>query len=145
MCLFLRHSELCLNDHPDNTLYLTKLKNPTENCCYSHVPIGNNKLAETISRLLKQAGVPGFFTNHSPRATSTIRMYEAQLDKASIIQCTGHRSVNGEHAYKRRTDRLGELTSAILNGTIVKTPKLEEKASIKEEQKRKHRKGMSKC
>ena len=135
MHLFLRYSELCPNDHPNNALHLTPSKNPTENCWYSHVPIGHNKLAETIPRLLKQAGVPGFFTNHSLRATSTTRMYEAQLDEASIMQRTDHRSVNGVHAYKRRTDKLEELTSAVLNGTIVKTPKVEEKASIKEEQK----------
>ena len=133
--LFLRYSELCPNDHPDNALYLTPSKNPTENCWYSHVPIGHNKLAETIPRLLKQAGVPGFFTNHSLRATSTTRMYEAQLDEASIMQRTGHRSVNGVRAYKRRTDKLEELMSTVLNGTIVKTPKVEEKTSIKEEQK----------
>ena len=132
--LFFRYSELCPNDHPDNALYLTPLKNPTENCWYSHVPIGHNRVAETIPCLLKQAGVPGFFINHSLQATSTTRMYDEQLDEASIMQHTGHRSV---HAYKRRTDKLEELTSAVLNGATVKRPKVKEKASIKEEHREK--------
>ena len=45
-------------------------------------------------------------------------MYDTQLDKVSTMWCTDHdhRSVNGcAHAYKRSTEKLCELTSAILN------------------------------
>ena len=42
-------------------------------------------------------------------------MYDAQLDEASIMQCAGHRSVNGVCTYERSTEKLCELTSAILN------------------------------
>jgi len=34
-------------------------------------------------------------------------MYDAQVDEASIMQRTGHRSVTGVHAYKRCTEKLG--------------------------------------
>ena len=36
------------------------------------------------------------------------------------MQRTGHRSVNGVRAYKRRTQKLEELISAVLNHTSVK-------------------------
>ena len=49
-------------------------------------------------------------------------MYDAQVDEASIMQHTGHRSVTGVRAYKRRTEKLEELTSAVLNQTSVKRP-----------------------
>ena len=47
--------------------------------------------------------------------TATARMYDAQLDEASIMQRTGHRSVNGVRTYKRSTEKLCEFTSTILN------------------------------
>ena len=47
-------------------------------------------------------------------------MYDAQLDEGTIMSRTGHRSVDGVRAYKRTTNRLQELSSAILND-----PKLE--------------------
>jgi len=125
--LFLKYTELCPHDRPDSALYLTPAKNPTEHCWYSKVPIGHNKLAETIPRLMKKAGIPGYFTNHSLRATSTTRMYDAQLDEASIMQRTGHRSVNGVRAYKRHTEKLEELTSAVLNGASSVRPRVEGK------------------
>jgi len=68
------------------------------------------------------------------RATSTTCMHDAQLDEASIMQHTGHGSVNGVHAYKRHTEKLEELTSAVLNGTSNVRPMIEERASVKEVQ-----------
>ena len=53
-------------------------------------------------------------------------MYNAQLDEASIMQHTGHRSVNGVYAYKRCTGKLKELTSAVLNGATSVRPRVEE-------------------
>ena len=113
--LFLKYTTLCPRECPNGALYLTPLKNPTQDSWYSRVPIGHNKLSETIPHLMRDAGIPGYFTNHSLRATATTRMYDAQLDEASIMQRTGHRSVNGMCTYKRSTEKLCELTSAILN------------------------------
>ena len=113
--LFLKYSVLCLSEHPDGALYFTPLKNPTEDCWYSCVPVGHNKLSQTIPCLMREAGVPGYFTNHSLLATATTRMYEAQLDEASIMQRTDHRSITGVRTYKRSTEKLCELTFAVLN------------------------------
>ena len=48
--------------------YLTPLKNPKCDCWYNHVSIGHNKLSEIILYLMRDAGIPGYFTNHSLRA-----------------------------------------------------------------------------
>ena len=57
--------------------YLTLLKNHKHDCWYSHVPIGHNKLSETIFCLMRDAGISGYFTNHSLLATATTRMHDA--------------------------------------------------------------------
>ena len=83
------------------------------------MPIGHNKLADTVPRLMREAGIEGYFTNHSLRATATTRLYDAQVDEASIMERTGHRSVNGVRTYKR-SEKLCELTSAVLNQDLKK-------------------------
>ena len=91
------------------------MKNPTQERWYSRIPIGHNKLADTVPRLMREAGIDGYFTNHSLRVTATTRLYDSQIDEASIMQRTGHRSVEGVRAYKRSSNKLCEVTSAILN------------------------------
>ena len=113
--LYKLYNSLCPKNRPDNAFYLTPLANPTEICWYKCCAIGHNKLAEVIPRLMKAANIPGYFTNHSLRVTATTRMYDAQLDEATIMSRTGHRSVDGVRAYKRTTNRLQELSSAVLN------------------------------
>ena len=88
--LVLKYSALSPREHPNGALYLTPLKNPKRDCWYSHVPTGHNELSETIPRLMRDAGIPGYLTNHSLRATATTRMYDAQLEEVSIMQGIGH-------------------------------------------------------
>ena len=90
------------------------LKNPTSESWFSCVPVGRNVLSDTVPHLKREAGIEGCFTtNHTLRATATTRLYDAQLDEASIMQHTGHRSVMGVCAYKRETETLCELTSTV--------------------------------
>ncbi len=115
--LFQKYNDLCPADRPDHALYLKPLKKPKSTCWYSRVPLGHNALADTIPRLMREAGIEGYFTNHSLRATATTRLYDAQVDEASIMERTGHRSVNGVRAYKRGSETLQEITSSVLNGS----------------------------
>ena len=46
--------------------------------------------------MCKEAGLQGFFTNHSWRATAATRMYESGLDEQLIMERTGHTSVAGK-------------------------------------------------
>ena len=102
--LYKLYNSLFPNNRPKNVFYLTPIDNPKEvDCWYKTVPIGHNKLAEVVPRLMKDANIQGYYTNHSLRATATIRMYDAQLDEATIMSRTGHRSVDGVRAYKQTT------------------------------------------
>jgi hypothetical protein len=67
--LFLQYTSLCPTGRPDHALYLTPLKNPTSDCWFSCVPVGHNALSDTILHLMREAGIEGYFTNHSLRAT----------------------------------------------------------------------------
>lgn len=79
---------------------------------------------------MKSAGIKGYFTRHSLRVTAATRMYDAQLDEATIMSRTGHRSVDGLRAYKKSSEKLKELSSTILNAQ--KKPKLQQAAEHEE-------------
>ena len=73
------------------------------------------KLSQTVARLCSLAGIPGLTTNHSLRATTTSRLYHAGVDEQLVMECTGHRSVQGVRSYKRTSDAQREALSDILN------------------------------
>ena len=69
-------------------------------------------------------------------------MYDAQLDEASTMQRTGHKSVNGVCTYKRSTEKFCELTSANLN----QSDKLnKEDTNTKDVQTNEQRKILNRC
>ena len=57
---------------------------------------------------MKIAGIPGYFINHSLDAITTTRLYEVQVDEATIMERTGHRSTGGVRVYKKSSDILKE-------------------------------------
>ncbi len=83
-------------------------------------PLGHCKLVEVVSRLMKSAGFPVYFTNRSLRAIVTTRLFDAQVDEVTIMEHTGHRSTDGVRAYKRTSDKLKELSSNVLNQSSTK-------------------------
>lgn len=73
------------------------------------------KLSSTVSCLCKMAGIEGYFTNHSLRATATSRLYHAGVDEQLVMERTGHRSIEGVRSYKRTSDEQREALSDLLN------------------------------
>ena len=108
-------SLICPSDRSDGALHLTPLMNQIQECWYSHIPIGHNKLVDTVPRLMRETGIGGYFTNHSLRVTATTRLYDSPVDEASIMQRTDYQSVEGVRAYKRSSNKLCEVTLTILN------------------------------
>ena len=104
----------CPKDRPDGAFYLKPLNNPKGDCWFCKVPIGHNVLQQMIPNLFKAAGIQGHFTNHLLRATSAMRLFEAQIDEQLIMQRTGHSST-AVHAYKRIGEKLKSVTSDALN------------------------------
>lgn len=65
--------------------------------------------------LCSSAGIAGYKTNHSLRATATSRLYHSGVDEQLVMERTGHRSVEGVCSYKRTSDQQREVLSDILN------------------------------
>ena len=113
--LFKRYTTLCPPTTSKNAFYLQPLRNPTPLCWYSQEPLGHNKLAGTVSRLCKSAGIKGFKTNHSLRVTNATRLYSSGTDEQLIMERTGHRSTDGVRPYKRTSESQQMAISDILN------------------------------
>ena len=81
--LYMSH---CLPDCPKDALCLQPLLNPKSQCWYAAKSIGHCKLDETISRMCERAGIPGYKTNHSLRATNATWFYQAGVDEQLIME-----------------------------------------------------------
>ena len=95
----LYHSK-CPPNCPDGAFYLKPLKSPAGAYWYATQPIGHYKLNSTVSRICKAAGIQGFKTNHSLRATAATRLYQAGIDEQIIMETTGHKSTDAVRSYK---------------------------------------------
>ena len=74
-CCFIRLYKLyqskCPPNHTKNAFYLRPLQKPNAaGFWYSTQPAGHSKLDGTVARMCKAAGIGGFKTNHSLRATA---------------------------------------------------------------------------
>ena len=98
-----------------NAFYLQPLRNPTPHCWYAQEPLGHNKLADTVSRLWKSAGIKGVKTNHSLRVTNATCHYSSGTDKQLIMERTGHQSTDGVRPYKHTSEEQQIAISDILN------------------------------
>ena len=103
----------CFNTHsPILHLFLPvqcQIHNNT--CWFADSPVGINKLQKVVKIICERGGLPGFYTNHSLRATAATRLYHENFDEQLIQEVTGHQSV-AVRAYKRT--RSGQHKSASL-------------------------------
>ena len=113
--LFKQYVVLCPETKPANAFYMQPAANPSEKCWFSNRPIGHSALSKTVARLCKEAGIPGYKTNHSLRATAATRLYQSGVDEQLVMERTGHRSLEGVRSYKRTSDIQREALSDILN------------------------------
>jgi hypothetical protein len=113
--LFKRYRELCPADAPPHAFYFQPLRSPTETCWFSKRQLGHNTLGKTVARLCSSAGIQGYKTNHSLRATSTSRLYQSCAEEQQVMERTGHRSVEGVRSYKRTSEKQRQALSDILN------------------------------
>ena len=109
--LFRRYIDLTPPNKPSHAFYLRPLKSPTLHCWYSIKPLGHHTLRNTFSYLCKEAGISGFKTNHSLRATAATRLYQSGIDEQLVMERTGHRSLEGVRNYKRTSDQQREALS----------------------------------
>ena len=103
-------------------LYVQSMKRPRPNCWYTTQPVGINKLRKTVWSLLKNAGLDGFFTNHSLRRTCATRLFQAGQSIKLVKEITGHIS-DAVYKYQETSDEQRMHLSKIIQGT---GPKLSE-------------------
>ena len=120
--LFSLYRSRCPANPKRNSFYLQCLKKPTEKVWFSREPLGHNALSKIIQTMCNTAGIPGFRTNHSLRATSATRLYAAGMDEQLIMERTGHRSVGGVRSYKHTSDEQQQNVSDTLS--LAKRPKV---------------------
>ena len=113
--IFKMYNSLCPPDRPHDAFYLSPLKQPTQDRWFSCVPVGRDKLANVVSTMCKQAGIGGYKTNHSLRATAATRLYSSGIDEQLVMERTGHRSTEGVCSYKRTSSEQQEAVSDILS------------------------------
>ena len=113
--IFETYQKLLPKNRRDDAFYFQPLKKPTADVWFSSKPIGHNTLEQTVARLCSSAGITGFRTNHSLRATAATRLYQAGVDEQMIMETTGHRSLEGVRSYKRTSTSQKENISDILN------------------------------
>ncbi len=112
--LYLEHCPT-LGERKSSAFYLTPIRNPKSNIWYSTTPVGHNTLNQTVKLLCKEAGIPGYKTNHSLRVTNATRLFQSGMDEQLIMSRTGHRSVEGVRTYKRISDDQKQALSSVLN------------------------------
>ena len=83
-----------------NAFYLQLLRSFDQNCWFQDQAVGINKLQKVVKILCDRAGLPGYYTNHSLRATCATRLYHCQFEEQLIQEVTGHRST-AVCSYKR--------------------------------------------
>ena len=98
-------------------LYLQSLKKPRPNCWYSTVPVGINKIRGVVSELLHNAGLDGYFTNHSLRRTCATRLFQAGQSVKLVKEVTGHVS-DAVHKYQTTSDEQRMNLSEIVQGDV---------------------------
>ena len=80
-------------------------------------PIGHDTLSKTLPRLYKSAGIQGYKTNHSLRASAATRLYRSGIDEQLVMERTGHRSLEGVKNYKSLSDVLNMEPRMEVSGT----------------------------
>ncbi len=73
-------------------------------------------LWDTILLGCQKAGISGYKTNHSLRATTATRLYLNGVDEQLVMERTGHRSIEGIRSYKRTSSDQQENISDLLHG-----------------------------
>ena len=68
-----------------------------------------------MKELCQKAGIPGFYTNHSLRATGCTRMYQNNVEEQVIQEISGHRSL-AVRSYKCTCNKQREYATKCIFG-----------------------------
>ncbi|XP_067656395.1 uncharacterized protein [Haliotis asinina] len=103
--LYEKYMSLRPRDGKCSDFYLRPLRFVKDDTWYADCPFGKHPLRGTVGRICKLAGFAGFYSNHSLRATTATRLYDAGVDEQLIAERTGHKSV-AIRSYKRTSSEM---------------------------------------
>ena len=115
LCIIGMYLSLLPQDRSSHAFYLQPLRNYNCNCWFQDKPVGVNKLQKVVKVICEKGGLPGYYTNHSLRATAATRLYHSNFDEQVIQEVTGHRSL-AVRDYKRTCSSQRKLASKCLAG-----------------------------
>ena len=115
--LLQKYTALLPKERRSDAFYLRPLARAKEGVWFADAPIGINSLQSTVKRLCESAGLVGYYTNHSLRATSATRMYNADIPEQCIQEVTGHRSL-AVRSYKKTSVNLKRKASASISNFV---------------------------
>ena len=104
-------------DRKCNAFYLQPKKNFNCNCWYEDRPVGVNKLQKVVKVICEKGSLPGYYTNHSLRASAATRLYHNNCDEQLIQEITGHRSL-AVRSYKCTCQGQRKYASYCVNGGV---------------------------
>ena len=70
-----KYMSLCPPYHAKKNFYLKSLTKPKPTQWYGNQVVGQNSIAGVVKVLMEEAGIEGFFTNHSLRRTGGTRLF----------------------------------------------------------------------
>ena len=111
--VILRYMSLLPKTRTCTAFYLQPRRKFFGKSWYLNRPAGVNKLRNVVGTLCQEAGLPGYYTNHSLCATAATKMYQKDIDEQLIMEVTGHRSL-AVRSYKHTSLRQKKMASKCL-------------------------------
>ena len=81
---------------------------------YTKIPIGKNTLRNVVSNLCKEAGIEGYKTNPSLKATACSLALSKGVPDKLIMERTGHKNSTSLHTYQIVSGKDKESISDVL-------------------------------
>ena len=113
LCIILKYMSLLPKTHTCQAFYLQPQKKFFRKSWYLNRLAGVNKLRNVVGHIYHEAGLPGYYTNHSLRPTAATKMYQKDLDEQLIMEVMGHWST-AVSGYKRTPQRQRKMASTCI-------------------------------
>ena len=123
VCLVEKYMKLCPPITPNTkkfNFYLRSLEKYSPTQWYSEQVVGLNTIKKVIKKMLENAKLDGFFTNHSLRCSGTTRLFNEGIDRKLVKEFTSHRS-DAVDAYQITSHEQREQMSKIISGVDKET------------------------
>ena len=98
-----------------SNFYLQSLQKLSPNQWYGERVVGQQTIGKVIKKLMEEADIQGYFTNHSARRTGGTRLFQAGIDRKLVKEATGHMS-DAVDKYQVTSHAQRKVMSEILAG-----------------------------